>query len=62
MSQLLTLGSSSKITTNDEWEGIWKVMTVVWIKALFQHLPEDTYKNRTQNIGTSGLRLETSTF
>jgi len=26
-------------------------MTVVWIEALFQYLPDDTDKNRTQNIG-----------
>jgi len=52
VSQLLKLMSSSKITTNGEWEGIWKVMTVVWIKALFQYLLDDTDKNRKQNIGT----------
>jgi hypothetical protein len=38
VSELLILVSSSKITTNGEREGIWKVMTVVWIKALFHYL------------------------
>ena len=26
-------------------------MTVFWIKALFQYLPDESDKNRTQNIG-----------
>jgi hypothetical protein len=37
-------------------------MIVVWIKALFQYLNDDTDKNRTQNIGPRDWDWEQAPF